>query len=547
MTSTDRDVKSLPYAPDDPAHGPWDVVVVGTGMGGSTVGYALARLGRRVLFLERGMFLFGDADRGDGRLSVDLDERPDARLRRGCWPLPIEGQTNFGRLEFFAPLGCGSGGTTGLYAAQLERLAPCDFKPGANYPGVRDSTLPDSWPISYGELVPYYRRAEELFRIRGTPDPLNPDPEASLREPPPLSPRDQDFLDSFRELGLHPYRAHAGYEFLPGCEECGGVLCPRGCKNDAGRICLMPALEKHGARILAECEVLGLEADSSAVHRIRCRWKGRELTISGKIVVLAAGALMTPVLLLNSASPAWPNGLANRSGNVGRNLMFHASDFIAVRPRRPLSPVGPRKALALNDFYLSEGRKLGTFQSVGIAADWGYILYFLRTVVQKTPAWQRLLVSPFLRIVARIAAIYFRSAAVFASIIEDLPYWDNRVFPDPQSKNGMRFEYRYTEELRERTRAYRGRLATALEPHHRTMVLTGENNLNFGHTCGTCRFGEDPATSVLDRNNRAHDVENLYVVDASFFPSSGGTNPSLTIAANALRVADAIHRQLSST
>ena len=110
----------------------------------------------------------------------------------------------------------------------------------------------------------------------------------------------------------------------------------------------------------------------------------------------------------------------------------------------------------------------------------------------------------------------------------------------------MHFEYRYSEELRERTRLYRKRLAAVLKPHHRIMVLTGENNLNFGHTCGTCRFGDDPATSVLDRNNRAHDVENLYVTDASFFPSSGGTNPSLTIAANALRVADAIHRQLSS-
>jgi choline dehydrogenase-like flavoprotein len=107
----------------------------------------------------------------------------------------------------------------------------------------------------------------------------------------------------------------------------------------------------------------------------------------------------------------------------------------------------------------------------------------------------------------------------------------------------MRFEYRYTEELKSRVQSLRRRLAKALGPH-RMIVLSGENNINYGHVCGTCRFGDDPEASVLDKNNRAHDLSNLYIVDASFFPSSGGTNPSLTIAANALRVAEAIHRQL---
>lgn len=538
--SPDRNEAANPYAPAAPGEGSWDVIVVGTGMGGSTAGYELARRGKRVLFLERGRFLFGGADRGDGRLELEPDESPEARLRRGLWPLPIQGSTNFGPTEFFAPLGCGSGGSTSLYAAQLERLSPLDFKPRANYPEATDSTLPEAWPVSYEEFVPYYRRAEELFRVRGTPDPLNPDPAAALREPPPLSPRDQDFHDSFRELGLHPYRAHAAYEFLPGCEECGGVLCPRGCKNDAGRICLMPALEQHGARLLAGCEVLGLDADARAVQRVRCRWNGQALEVRAKTVVLAAGALMTPILLLNSASPAWPQGLANSSGMVGRNLMFHASDFIAVRPRRPRSASGPKKALALNDFYVHQGRKLGTFQSVGIAIGRGSILYFLRGTMQKAPAWQRKLASPFLRAISIVAARYFDGAGVFASIIEDLPYLENRVVPDLQARNGMRFEYRYTEHLRERTKLFRKRLAKVLAPHHRMLVLAGENNINYGHTCGTCRFGDDPATSVLDRDNRAHGIENLYVVDASFFPSSGGTNPSLTIAANALRVGEAI-------
>ncbi|MFI5316429.1 MAG: FAD-dependent oxidoreductase [Myxococcota bacterium] len=538
---------SSPYAPDSLEPGAWDALVVGTGMGGATAGYALAERGWRVLFLERGHFLFGDADRGDGRIPDNPDESPEARLARAHFPLPIEGDTSFGPLEFFAPLGCGTGGSTSLYAAQLERLDPRDFRPRANHPQAGDSTLPEAWPISYDDLAPYYRRAEALFRVTGTPDPLHPDPEALLLAPPALSPRDQELYDSFRELGLHPYRAHAGLAWLPGCDGCPGVLCPRGCKSDAGRICLMPALEKHGARILTDCQVLGLDADASSVRAVRCRWQGRELRISAKIVVLAAGALTTPTLLLNSASGDWPAGLANRSGCVGRNLMFHASDFVAVRPRRRLSALGPRKALSLNDFYLHEGAKLGTFQSVGISVDPGYVLYYLRSVFQKAPKWQRALIGPFLRVVARLAALYFDGAAVFASIVEDLPYWENRVVPDPRAANGLRFEYRYPEELRERTRLSRRALGDSLRSRHRTMVLSGENNLNFGHTCGTCRFGDDPATSVLDRDNRAHGVANLFVVDASFFPSSGGTNPSLTIAANALRAAEAMHRQLAAT
>ena len=515
-------------------------------MGGSTAGYALARRGWRVLFLERGSYLFGGADRGNGRMPPDSDESPVARLARGQWPVPIEGDTTFGPLEFFAPLGCGSGGSTGLFAAQLERLHPRDFRPRQCHPQARDADLPETWPISYEELLPFYREAEALFRVTGTPDPLNPDPEASLIKPPPLSERDQDLFDSFSELGLHPYRAHAGLGFVPGCEGCPGVLCPRGCKSDSGLICLVPALEKHGARILTQCTVTALEADESAVRSVVFRRRGTEQRVSARVVVLAAGALSTPALLLGSASPTWPDGLANRSGLVGRNLMFHVSDFAAVRSRRRASEVGPRKALSLNDFYVHDGVKLGTFQSMGISVDPGYVLYYLRSVFQKRPRWQQRLIGPALRVVARAAALYFDGAAVFASIVEDLPYRQNRVFPDEWAESGFRFEYHYPEELRARSRLSQRMLAETLRSRHRTMVLSGENNLNFGHTCGTCRFGDDPATSVLDRDNRAHDLENLYVVDASFFPSSGGTNPSLTIAANALRAAEAIQRQLSS-
>lgn len=532
------------HIPDDPEAGEWDVCVVGTGMGGATAGYVLARLGRRVLFLEKGRYHQRDegTDYGHDRAQA-LVRDPEVRLRKGWWPLQIQGRTSFGEATFYAPLGCGSGGSTSLYASALERFAPEDFRPKSNHPLDVGSTLPEAWPISYEELLPYYRQAEELFRIRGTKDPLSSDASSALLEPPSLSERDQDLFEMFRECGLHPYRVHVGCEFLDGCDQCGGKLCERECKGDAGRVALVPAVEEHGAKILSQCEVLSLEADECAVKRIRCRWNGRELNISSKIVVLAAGAFMTPIILLNSKSESWPDGLANRSGLVGRNLMLHTSDFVAVRSQRGRSRVGPSKALALNDFYVSDGVKMGTFQSIGIEPGWRVILGHLRSVADMDPRWWRRLTKPFLVPTAFVAGRIFRGSHVFATIVEDLPYHENRVLPDPRAKNGMRFEYEYTDELLERNRLYRQRLTQVLG-WHRIAFLSVRNNINYGHVCGTCRFGTDSAASVLDRNNRAHDVENLYVVDASFFPSSGGTNPSLTISANAIRVAEEIDARL---
>ena len=545
-----------------PASGDWDVVVVGTGMGGGTVGYELARRGHRVLFLEKGRFLQRDPEAQRGELA-DASELPDDRLRRGFWPLAIEGHTSAGRsvgrrwanpmhgvvsagkVDFFAPLGCGTGGSTILYGATLERFFPADFRPRENFPEVKDASLPEGWPVGYEELAPYYARAESLFRVRGTPDPLHPDAQARLPEPPPLNERDQDVHDLFVRKGLHPYRIHIGCEFVEGCDGCGGRLCLRECKSDSGRCCVVPAVERHGAGLLSECEVTRLEADDRAVRRLHCRWQGRDLVVETKLVVLAAGALMTPILLLNSKNEHWPEGLANRTGLVGRNLMVHTGDMIAVRPDKGGSAAGFNKSLSINDLYFAEGRKLGNFQSVGVQVDTGSVFAHLRTTIDKSPTWVRRLVHPLmLRVAARIGAWYFRNAVVFGSILEDLPYPGNRVYPDPDARNGMRFEYRYADELGERNAVFRRSLAKALG-WSRVVVLTRPINLNFGHPCGTCRFGDDPATSVLDRDNRAHGVENLYVVDASFFPSSSGTNPSLTIAANALRVAEAIERRLA--
>ncbi|MEX2209241.1 MAG: GMC family oxidoreductase [Myxococcota bacterium] len=547
---------------DDPEAVRWDAIVIGAGMGGATAGFELARLGRRVLFLEKGRFVQREGDTVRGDLGDQIGN-PEERVRRGYWPQPLAGLMGVrapdarerrshpihalkgGEVEFFGPLGCGTGGSTILYGATLERFFPSDFAPRANFPEVADSTLPERWPISYAELEPFYRRAERIFRVRGTPDPMHPSASDPLPEPAELNAQDRDVFELFVRKGLHPYRIHIGCRFVEGCDGCAGRVCLRDCKSDAGRVCVIPAVDQHGARLLTECEVTRLEADRARVTRVHARWRGRELALEARMVIAAAGALMTPVLLLNSTAEHWPNGLANGSGLVGRNLMVHTGDMIAVRSGVGRTGTGFNKSLSINDLYVARGRKLGNFQSVGVQVDTGSVLAHVQTTLAKGPRWLRRLAHPLLlRVIARIGAWYFRNSVIFGSIVEDLPYLENRVLPDPRSPNGMRFEYRYPPELAERNALFRSELARRLG-RTRVVTLTRPMNLNFGHLCGTARFGDDPGASVLDRNNRAHEVENLYVVDGSFFPSSGGTNPSLTIAANALRVAEAIHAELA--
>jgi choline dehydrogenase-like flavoprotein len=533
-------MRSAKHIPSNPEHDEWDVIVVGTGMGGSTVGFELARLGRRVLFIEKGKFLHDVPSQA----APEHCSEAEARLLVGRWPVRLEGRTSFGPVEFHAPLGCGTGGSTALYGAQLERFVRQDFAPRANFPAVPDANLPEQWPISYDEMLPFYRQAEAQYDVCGTTDPLDPDAESTLREPPPLSERDQFLFDSFIELGLHPYRSHVGYYRREDCWECLD-LCRRRCKSDAGTTCLLPALTQYGASILPECEVSALVVDRMRVRAVRASWRGRQLVVSAKIIVLACGALMTPVLLLRSRSPDWPDGVANSSGAVGRNLMLHTSDFVIVDQRVERSATGPVKAISANDFYFYAGKKLGTLQSVGLRPLPPFILGYLRYMEEKDPRWWRRQASNWLPSIADLAARWLRRASVFTTIVEDLPYPHNRVLLDASAIDGRRFEYSYSRELHRRNRYFRKQVARRLGAPLETRIVTGgRNNLNFGHACGTCRFGNDHRTSVLDATNRAHDLDNLYVVDASFFPSSGGTNPSLTIAANALRVGQIIDRHL---
>jgi len=257
------------------------------------------------------------------------------------------------------------------------------------------------------------------------------------------------------------------------------------------------------------------------------------LALKAKVVVLAAGALITPVLLLNSRSSDWPRGLANGSDWVGRNLMRHLIDVIEIWPQPECKITAQNKEIGLNDFYFWEGEKYGTVQSFGSMPP--------MEMLTNRPGWQPKMLRLMSPATRYIYERFFNGGLVLSAITEDLPYLDNRVLPcDPPSLDGrqrLRIQYRLHAGEIERRAVFLRQVKQVLKPFRKITLRDAESNKALGHICGTCRFGADPKSSVLDPQNRAHQVDNLYVVDASFFPSSTGLNPSLTVAANALRVA----------
>lgn len=522
----------------------WDAVIVGAGMGGGTLGYALAKAGWKVLFCERGRSSLGNTDalRDTYPECRATGGDPDAELLRasGRFAAPICDRSGRRPKRFLPFIGAGTGGSSALYGMVLERFFPSDFEPRRHHDDG-ESALPARWPIGYEELLPYYEAAERLYRVRGGGDPLRPDISATALGPaPPLSAAARELADGFARQGLHPYALPLACEHVPGCRGCQGFLCGSNCKNDSARVCVEPAVREHGAQLLDDCEVLRVEAGPDRVAGLVCRREGREFTVRARIFVLAAGALATPSLLLASRGTAWPDGVANRSGLVGKCLMRHFVDLYAVFPNARPEREGNAKEFGCNDFYLRDGAKLGAIQSFGKLPPAAMISdgmqRDLRHDVHPAVAAAFGLVKPVMRpLLDRV----FARATILATIIEDLPYPENRVLePEPAAPGGIAFSYRVRPAEAQRIDAMRAHMKRLLGPWRHMPIRQAENNERIAHACGTCRFGDDPASSVLDAHNRAHGIDNLYVVDASFFPSSGGTNPALTIAANALRVAD---------
>ena len=546
----------------DPVQQESDVIVVGTGPGGATIGRQLAAAGLRVLFCERGGNTTGRPDLlgqypelAEGRGGAVPDGARDAAAlaRAGrCADTLIDAEHP--RRHAFVPfIGSGPGGSSALYGMAMERLLPRDFEPGDPPPDASGSSAVVRWPIGYAELAPYYARAEQLYRVRGERDPLAGIPDAlpaehrpQLMAPAPISAAMGELAGFLVQRGLHPYRLPLACEALPDCRTCQGLRCHRACKNDAARIGLQPALELHGARLLEDCRVLEVLTEGRAARGVRVLHGGQARTLRSRLVVLAAGALQTPLILLRSGAPAG-RGLGNGSDQVGRNLMRHLIDLMQFKPAQgdPAAFDNRRKEIAFNDLYTDGGVRLGSVQSFGRLPPtdmlFGSLIDDLRASPAAALAGLLPLVRPLVRpLIEPVLSGIELGHLTLASIVEDLPYPQHRIAPVPGDPTRASLHYTLQPEARRRVQQMRRRLEALLHGRRFKLLAQAHNNQRIAHVCGTCRFGDDPRSSVLDRDNRVHEVDGLFVVDASFFPASGGTNPSLTIVANALRVADRI-------
>ncbi len=508
----------------DPQDTLWDVIVIGTGIGGGTLGRHLTEKGISVLFLERGPTGRRAEEHG---LDPDMDN-PVARTVRGYWPSKIQANVDGIETRFFGPLGAGVGGSSVFYAATLERPEPHDLDDTAERPHPTGG-----WPVGFDEMRPYFDDTEAMYHICGHPDPLGTEPQAALLAPPPMSPSDQSLLRDLEGQGLHPYHAHSAIKYVDGCKKCLGFKCPKSCKMDGRSAGVEPALATGHATLLDMCVVTRLRAsDTGRIGQVEALQRGVAKTFRAKRYVLAAGALSSPRIFQASNLP-------DQSDQVGRNLMFHMNEMFAIWPRERIKNAGPSKDIAFRDLYFVDGERQGMIQALGVEAKYGEIVHFLNMAFDRSFLRKIKPLRHLTRVLAAMAIRFFGDAKIFVGILEDLPYPENRVEFDPEKPDEIRVSYGFAPELRERRKRFRTRIKRAFKGL-RFRFLSQQLEPNFGHPCGTMRFGDHPDTSVLNAYCRAHSVDNLYVVDASFMPTSCGVNPSLTIAANALRVADHI-------
>jgi choline dehydrogenase-like flavoprotein len=516
------------------------VIVIGTGAGGGTLAYHLAPSGKRTLLLERGGWLPREKDNWD---AAAVFIRSKYRAKETWYD--EDGRPFHPGIHYYV------GGNTKLYGAALFRLRVEDFREIRHVGG-----LSPAWPIPYEDLAPYYTKAEYLYHVHGQRglDPTEPPEAAPYRHPPVRhEPRIQRIYDHLGRLGLHPFPTPLGIlldedaaESRPShtsrcirCNTFDGFPCLVDAKADAAIIGVVPALRYPNVTLLTNAYVRRLETDPSGreVTRVCVERGGAAEVYAADIVVVACGAINSAALLLRSASDTHPNGLANRSDVVGRHYMRHHNSVLLALSREP-NPTVFQNAFSLHDFYLR-------------ADDWAYPLGHLQMLGKsqgemlkaEAPSWAIRKPELPLDVVARHAVDFWLTS-------EDLPDPENRVTVDGRGELALRL-------VRERNLEAHTRLVAKLKDllHHvgcderyllpRALYLGQDIPLaGTAHQVGTIRFGHDPTTSALDVHCKAHDVDNLYVVDGSFFVSSGAVNPALTIMANALRVGDHLLERL---
>ena len=491
----------------------FDIIIIGSGAGGGTVAHELAGHDARVLVLERGDVIpQEDGNRDPKVVWQELRYRTKER-----W-LDADGR------EFVPYSHYNVGGNSKFWGSALFRLRREDFGAVEHV----DGTSP-AWPIDYDTLAPYYDRAERLYHVHGQigDDPTEGDRPPYPYAPIPHAPLMAELVDGMRRQGLHPFHLPLGL-IRPGeadgcilCDVCNSFPCQYHWKSDAETCALTPALTHANVTLWANTFAERLITDPSGRHvvAVDVRRNGTVERLTASRFVVSCGAVNSAALLLRSASERHPNGLANSSGLVGRRYMAHLATMMeAFHPFRRNTTVF-QKTVALNDFYFAGDRSpypLGQIQSQGRAYG-----VQAKTVVPWIPL-----------------AVYdgWMSRAVdWLAMTEDLPKPDNRVVVDGAGRIQLHYRPNNTSAHKQLVAEAKKILKTL---GYWGVVSYSHNRSNTTHQCGTLCFGSDPATSVLDLFCRAHDVDNLFVIDASFFPSSAAVNPALTIVAQALRAAE---------
>ena len=509
----------------------YDVIIIGTGAGGGTLAYKLAPSGKRILLLERGSYVPREQDNWSTR-AVNIDAKYNTHEK---WR-DKEGKELHPHTNYWV------GGNTKFYGAALFRLREQDFGELKHHGGISPA-----WPISYGELEPYYLEAERLYRVHGErgEDPTDPHASGPYAHPAVShEPRIQQLSDDFAAAGLKPFHVPLGImldEDNPRtskcirCSTCDGHPCLVSAKSDAQVCAVDPALEYPNVSMMTGAYVSRLETDASGreISKVIVEHGGKTEELTGSIVVVSCGAINSAALLLRSANEQHPNGLANGSDVVGRHYMGHINSVVMAISKCP-NPTVFQKTLAVNDFY---------FGSPEFNYPMGHISFVGKldavTLAGGAPA-----IAPgwSLELMAKHSLDFWLTS-------EDLPDPNNRVTLSSKGEIVLSYTLNNEESHKQLIRKLEHTMKNfhcsihGHECHHglfsRNLYVGQRIPLaGVAHQNGTIRFGNDAQTSALDRNCKAHEIDNLYVVDGSFFPSSGAVNPALTIMANALRVGD---------
>lgn len=500
--------------PDDSGTVYCDILVIGSGMGGSTFAQALGKKGHDVLVVERGNFLPYELENWDTQ-----EVFGKGRYRNADQWLDAENKPFNPGIFYYV------GGNTKFYGAMLPRFREVDFGEIKHQQGVSPA-----WPVSYEAFEPYYCEAEKLYKVHGNAGQDPTDPWRSQPYPWPGLPHDKALLDLekvMRAENLKPFAMPAAIDYGPDrdcvlCSTCDGYPCLLGAKADAEMSTLRPALSSGNVRLMVDTKIerLNTAPDGKTVTEAIGIHNGQPVKIRANRIALACGAVNSAALLLKSTSALHPNGLGNSSDQIGRNYMVHNTTvMIAVNPSKT-NTVQFQKSLALNDWY-SPGEHnlfpLGNIQMLGKVRE---------PMISPTRPWIPKFVSRY--ITDHSVDLYLTS--------EDIPTAQNRITFD-REHNSIKVHWtpnnlKAHESLVEKTKRLMKKAGYPFVLTERMGIATNS------HQCGTAVMGIDPATSVLDVNCKMHDLDNVWVVDSSFFPSSAAMNPALTIAANALRVAD---------